>query len=240
MAYTIRHRAAYDPFTNRKPDYMKLEIDNVELNFGKNQILNGVYLKAEVGKITGLLGSNGSGKSSLLHIVFGSLKPKYKLVRINNKPVKKELYKTYQVKFLPQKQIVPNFMTLETVFKLQGVSWDGFNEVFSGFEQYKNSKMAKLSGGERKVVETYMILKAPARFVLLDEPFMHLSPLHIELFTTIIQAEKQHKGIIITDHRYRHIIDIADDIHILKDGRTRLIDKLTELEDHGYLSYGTI
>ena len=72
---------------------MPLEIDNVELYFKTKTIIRGVYLKAETGKITGLLGSNGCGKSCLLKIIFGSLTPKYKLIRVNNKPILKSLYK---------------------------------------------------------------------------------------------------------------------------------------------------
>ena len=49
---------------------MILEIDNIELSFKNKRILNGIYLKAETGKITGILGSNGSGKTSLLNIMF--------------------------------------------------------------------------------------------------------------------------------------------------------------------------
>ena len=57
---------------------MIFEIDNVELYFDDKAILKAAYVKAETGKVTGLLGRNGSGKSSLLKILFGSLKPKYK------------------------------------------------------------------------------------------------------------------------------------------------------------------
>ncbi|WP_394370299.1 ATP-binding cassette domain-containing protein [Salegentibacter maritimus] len=49
-------------------------------------MLHGVYLKAETGKITGVLGTNGSGKSSLLKLFFGSLNSRHKLVRIDNNP----------------------------------------------------------------------------------------------------------------------------------------------------------
>lgn len=62
---------------------MVFELDNVELFFKNKRILNGIYLKAEIGKVTGILGRNGYGKSSLLTIFFGGLKPKYKLLRIN-------------------------------------------------------------------------------------------------------------------------------------------------------------
>ena len=59
---------------------MILEIDNVELYFSTKRVLGGIYLKAETGKTTGILGSNGSGKSCLLNIIFGTLKSKYKLI----------------------------------------------------------------------------------------------------------------------------------------------------------------
>jgi len=52
------------------------ELDNVELYFKNKRILNGIYLKAETGKVTAILGENGCGKSSLLNIAFGNLKPK--------------------------------------------------------------------------------------------------------------------------------------------------------------------
>lgn len=61
---------------------MILEIDNIELAFDQKKILNGIYVKFETGEITGLLGKNGCGKTSLLEIIFGTLKPKYKNIRI--------------------------------------------------------------------------------------------------------------------------------------------------------------
>ena len=65
---------------------MIFEIDNIELSFKEKRILNGIYLKTETNNITGLLGSNGCGKTCLLNILFGSLEPKYKLIRVDNKP----------------------------------------------------------------------------------------------------------------------------------------------------------
>ena len=67
---------------------MILEIDSIELYFKQVRILHGIYLKAETGYVTGILGSNGSGKSCLLSIIFGNLQPKYKCIRINNKLIK--------------------------------------------------------------------------------------------------------------------------------------------------------
>lgn len=219
---------------------MMLEIDNVELYFKTKRILNGIYLKAETKKITGILGSNGCGKTCLLKIIFGNLKPKYKLIRINQKPVLKPLYLTKLVAYLPQHNFIPNRMKVKTAFKLFNVPWDMFVADFESFSIFKNTYFNTLSGGERRVIETYIILKSDRKIVLLDEPFSHLAPLHIEKMKALISEEKQHKAIIITDHMYQHIIDTSDDIYLIKDGHTKLIKNLTELEDYKYLSLGAL
>lgn len=216
---------------------MILEIDNVELYFQAKCILNGIYIKAETGKITGILGSNGSGKSCLLNIVFGNLKSKYKLIRIDGKPVLKPLYQTKNVKLLSQQSFLPR-LKLKTIFKVYNVSWKKFIYKFEGFKKYENLLANKLSGGERRVVEVYLVLKSTGNIVLLDEPFSHIAPVYIETFKELILVEKEHKTILMTDHMYRHIVDICDDIYLLKNGCSKKINNLLELEDYKYLNTG--
>jgi ABC-type multidrug transport system ATPase subunit len=219
---------------------MIFEIDNLELYFDNKRILNGVYLKAETGKITGILGSNGCGKSCLLNIGFGSLKAKYSQVRIDKKPILKPLYQTKLVAYLPQHHFVPNNIKLKTAFKLFQVDWTEFTNAFEEFNPFKNSNFNKLSGGERRVIEVYLILKCSKKIIFLDEPFSHIAPLYIEKIKALIIEEKIKKAIIITDHMYRHIISISDTIYLLKNGCTKLIDDINELEDYKYLSIGTL
>jgi ABC-type multidrug transport system ATPase subunit len=217
---------------------MIFELDNVELYFKNKRILHGIYLKGETGKVTSILGHNGCGKSSLMNIAFGNLNPKYKLVRIDGKPILKPLYKTRFVKFLPQHNFIPKDMKLLYAFKLFELDWNYFINDFEAFEIYKNSKFKNLSGGERRIVETYIILKCESKIVFLDEPFSHVSPLYIEKIKTLITKEKKNKVIILSDHMYRHIIDCSDNIYLLKNGATKKIEKLKELEDYKYLNTG--
>jgi len=219
---------------------MIFEIDNVELYFKEKRVLNGIYLKAETGKVTGVLGSNGCGKSCLLNIAFGNLKPKYKLIRIDKIPILKPLYQTKLVAYLPQYNIIPNTLKIKTALKLFKLTWEDFTTTFESFNKYKNLKFNKLSGGERRLVEIYIILKSNKEIILLDEPFSHLAPLHIEKIKTLISKEKQHRAIIITDHMYNHIVDVSDEIYLIKGGCTKLIKNLKELEDYKYLSLGTV
>lgn len=219
---------------------MIFEIDNIELTFKEKRILNGIYLKAETTEITGILGSNGSGKTSLLNILFGNLEPKYKLIRVNNKAILKPLYLTKLVAYLPQHHFIPKALKLLTLFKLFKVSWDEFISHFETFGHYKSSKFGKLSGGERRLIETYIILKSDSKLILLDEPFSHLSPLNIEKIKRLILVEKQDKAIVVTDHMYKHILDLADTLYLIKNGNSKLIDNVRELEDLKYLNYSSL
>ncbi|WP_397362136.1 ATP-binding cassette domain-containing protein [Olleya sp. R77988] len=219
---------------------MIFEIDNVELYFKDKRILNGIYLKAETGQITSLLGSNGSGKSCLLHIVFGTLSAKYSLIRIDKKPVLKPLYLTKLAALLPQYHFTPNQAKVIAVFNLFKLKWDDFIVEFPDFIAYKNQKINTLSGGERRVIEIYLILKKKAKIVLLDEPFNGVAPLYIEKIKTLIELEKKEKIIILTDHRYNEVIDVSDTIYLIKNGCSKLINNLSELEDYKYLYQGML
>lgn len=131
-------------------------------------------------------------------------------------------------------------MKLKTIFKLFDVGWDDFILQFDGFKKYINKKINILSGGEQRLIETYLVLKSKSNIVLLDEPFSHLAPLYIVQIKTIIVKEKLNKIIIITDHMYRHIIEISDNMYLLRNGYSKHINNLTELENNNYLNIGSL
>ncbi len=214
-----------------------LEIDSVELSFDQKKILYGVYLKAEIGKVTGVLGRNGCGKTCLLRVLFGDLKPKYKNIRLNGKNLKTKLFKTNLVAYLPQHQLLPNNLKVKKVFNLFQVDWKAFISSFDSFEIHANSKTNELSSGELRVIETYLILNSGKEIILLDEPFSFVAPLYVEKFKLLIQAKKKECAIVITDHFYREILDISDSIYLLKDGHSKLIQSKDDLENEGYINF---
>ncbi len=213
-----------------------LEIDNVELNFGFHEVLKAIYFKAEKGKVTGILGSNGSGKTSLLRIIFGELKPNNKLIRFDKKPFLTPLYKTGFIKYLPQFHFIPKRLTLERVFYFFGVSLNDFLINFPNYKSQEKNRFYSFSGGEKRLIETYIILKSDAKITMLDEPFSHLAPIFVEKIKTLIEIEKQHKIIIITDHLYKDILEISDDIYLLKNGWSKKIKSHDELIHHKYVN----
>ncbi|MGO1585538.1 ATP-binding cassette domain-containing protein [Mesonia sp.] len=214
---------------------MILEVDNIELSYDGKPILDAVYLKAETGKITGILGRNGSGKTSLLSIIYGSTSPKYKLIRVNGQPITKKMYKTGLIAYLPQFSYLPTHITLKRAFYLYEISWKDFVAKFPSFQAFERFRKAEISGGELSLIETYLILRSKAKILLLDEPFSNLSPLYIAHLKEIIQEVKNQKIIILTDHFYNDVLDTADEIYLCKNRKLQLMKNQQELIEHGYL-----
>ena len=99
-----------------------------------------------------------------------------------------------------------------------------------------NKKSKQLSGGERRILEIFLIIFSNAKYILLDEPFNGVAPIHKEEIKKIIIAQSKNKGFIITDHDYRNILDIATKIVLIHDGRTKEIKNNDELIRYGYIS----
>lgn len=215
-----------------------LEIDSVILEFGDRKILQNVYLKSETGKITGILGRNGSGKTCLMNIIYGKLIPAQKSVRLNSKFNPQKHFSNETLTYLPQFNFIPKFLTVERVFKDYKIDFNGFLIYFPEFKKFYKTKINLLSGGEKRIIEIYSILVSDTKFCMLDEPFSQVMPKHIDTIKNLIVKEKERKGIIITDHMYEHIINISDEIYVIKDGRTILIKDIAEIEKLGYARIG--
>ena len=74
---------------------------------------------------------------------------------------------------------------------------------------------------------------------MLDEPFSHVMPVHVEAIKRLIVREKSNKGILITDHLYEHIMDICDELYVLSNAKTYLTKSSDDLETLGYLKKST-
>ncbi|WP_420601626.1 ATP-binding cassette domain-containing protein [Flagellimonas sp.] len=214
---------------------MVLEIDNIELNFGTKRVLSGIYLQAEKGEVTGILGRNGSGKTSLFNILFGSLQPKYKTIRINGKNVNGKLFLSNRIAYLPQHSLLPKGIKVVRAFKLFNADWHAFLSTFETFKVYNNDRISELSSGEIRVIETYLILNLRKDIILLDEPFSFIAPVYIERFKKLIQDKKTESIILMTDHFYRDIMQISNRVYLFKDGSSKLITTKEDLVDNGYI-----
>lgn len=211
----------------------KLEADGIQLHFGNRTILSNVYLKCETGKITGLLGRNGQGKSCLMQIIYGTLKSD-KSIRIDSLSYPEAFKRPDLLLYLPQFNFVPKSLSLKRVFQDFELDFGNFKERFPEFVTNCKDKIGSLSGSGQRLVELYVTVKSCSKFVMLDEPFSHLSPLQIEKVKDLLLEEKTNKGLLISDHMYRQVLEICDNLYVLTNGQTHLSKSLSDIETLGY------
>ena len=144
-----------------------LEIDSAELAFGERRILSGVYLLVETGGVTAVLGRNGCGKSCLMKILSGSLKAGFCSMRIDGKWHRRFTEK--EIRYLPQHPFIPGWLRLERALGDFGLQREDLERWFPEFIPLRGTRIGELSGGEQRILECFIILRSPARFILLDE-----------------------------------------------------------------------
>lgn len=213
-----------------------LEFDSLYLEFGQHRVLSNIFMTCKTNEVVGLLGRNGSGKSCLMRIVFGSLPSSHKSIRINRKHFAGNSKDSIMINYLPQEKFIPPFLSLREILRIYGISHSRLTSYFPEFQELMKQQPNELSGVYRRIAELLIILLFPSKFSLLDEPFSGLMPIHVEKLKEIIVIEKKNKGIIITDHLYSHITEIANKIYLLSSGQTYPITRQEQLIQRGYIS----
>lgn len=212
----------------------KFEADGILLEFGSRRILSDIYFKCETGKIIGVLGRNGQGKTCLMNVVYGNLNALNKSIRFDNVSIYHAYKRPDLLTYLPQFNFIPPGFRLKRIFSDFDLDYSDFENFFPEFKAKKNSIIRNLSGGERRLVEVYVMIKTRSSFSILDEPFSHLMPLQIEKIKEILLDGKKTKGFIITDHMFRQVVDICDELYVLSDGKLHLTKDITDIEKLGY------
>jgi ABC-type multidrug transport system ATPase subunit len=214
-----------------------LEVDSVQKRYDIQSILTDVYLKCETNDIIGLLGRNGSGKSTFLKIIFGIESAEFKFVRIDGVVKTKTSDLFIEISYLSQDNFIPSEFSVKKAISLSinSLQMDEFyNDEM--IQSIRNRKISQLSGGELRYLEIKLVLCNSSKFVLLDEPYNGLSPLMIEKVNTLIKVNAKQKGILITDHNYENVIAISTKLMLMKDGKAHHLKSKEELVSKGYLN----
>lgn len=182
------------------------------------------------------MGLNGSGKSSLMKIIFGDPLTENCSIRIDGKSLNGGRRYPTDIRYLPQHNFIPNHLQIRRVMDDFEVDAYSVLNLFPELQQFINLKVEHLSGGWKRIFEVYLILSSKTKFVLLDEPFSHIMPLHVETIKNLILKEKANKGMLISDHLFEHLLEITDDNYLLKYGQTMRVSDEKDLDEYGYIN----
>ncbi|MDX2444836.1 MAG: ATP-binding cassette domain-containing protein [Bacteroidales bacterium] len=213
-----------------------LHVDSVIKAFGTKQVLTDVFISCRHGEIVGLLGRNGTGKSTLLKIIFGSLSADRKFVKIGDRFINSLFDNRNLLNYLPQDNFLPNHIKISSAIDLfcnskRAVQIKNHDLI----SPLLNKKTKQLSGGEIRLIEIFLIVFSESIYTLIDEPFNGVAPVYKEEIKNIIKEQSKIKGFIISDHDYRNILDVATRTIVIHDGGTKEINDKNELKDWGYI-----
>ncbi|MBC6993431.1 ATP-binding cassette domain-containing protein [Neolewinella lacunae] len=217
---------------------MELQVDQVTIAFGARTVLQDASLQLRRGEIVGLFGRNGSGKSTLLKIIFGTVRAPAAQLRIDGERwAQRELIPAGKVAYLPQQEYLPTGITTRALLPLLFSDGEKLDRIFYAplVEHFAHRKLHDLSVGERKYLGILILCQLDHPFLLLDEPFTMIDPLCKDLIKTLLAESKKVKGILLSDHYYDDVLQIADRSYLLQDGGLVPVAGRADLKRLGYL-----
>lgn len=205
---------------------MKINIDNISKSFDKGLVLNNINLYFESGKVYGLKGRNGSGKTMLLRAISGLILPDKGTIRIDDKILGDDLSFPPSVGvlienpgYIPElsgKENLRNIADIKSV-----VSDKEINEIMKYFDLEPESKkpVKKYSLGMKQKLGLCMAFMEDPELILLDEPMNALDEKAVnDLKDLILKKEKEGKLIIIASHDLEDLEELTDEIIEMQNG----------------------
>ena len=210
-----------------------LELNNISAGYGKKQVLFEVSLAIKQGEIVLLIGSNGSGKSTVLKTVYGLVKANEGKVFFDNENITNlataNLLKRGLL-YVPQKNYCFDELTVKENLEVCGLTlpkgifkerFDYAIQLFAELKPLLNSKPAQMSGGERQMLTLACAMLHKPKMLLLDEPFTGLSPKNMEITIAQILRLNRDLGItfLIVEHNLKQALTMANKVIGLKLGK---------------------
>jgi branched-chain amino acid transport system ATP-binding protein len=210
-----------------------LVLSDIDAFYGDSHVLHGVSLRLGEGRLLGLLGRNGAGKSTSMHVTVGLLPPRRGTVTVYGEPVTgraPEAIAARGVALVPQGRRIFKSLTVRENLAVAGrkprgglpMLWtiDTVSALFPRIGERQRQLAGLLSGGEQQMLAIGRALMSNPRVLLMDEPSEGLAPLIVvEVMATIRRLKEQGLSIVLVEQNARLVLDVADDIVILNTGR---------------------
>ena len=209
-----------------------IEVRNLSFSYGrrKSKVLEDFSMKFDKGSVYGLLGKNGTGKSTLLYLMAGLLRPQTGNVLYKGVDVKKRYPDTLQDIFLvPEEFALPN-VSLKQYVKLNAPFYPNFsdellNACLRDFDMNEDIHLGELSMGQKKKAFMCFALATNTLLLMMDEPTNGLDiPSKSQFRKVIASGMSDDKAVIISTHQVRDIDCLLDHVLIM-DGTNLLLDE---------------
>ncbi|MDL2206758.1 ABC transporter ATP-binding protein [Eubacteriales bacterium OttesenSCG-928-N13] len=224
---------------------MAIEIKGLTKHYGNVQALRGIDLTLEAGKIYGLLGRNGAGKTTMLNILTGRQFATAGSVTLDGAPIAENDESLRQIYMLSEATYYPESMKVREAFKWSAEFYPNFDDPYADelagrFGLNVNSKVNALSTGYNTIFKLIIALACGARVLLLDEPVLGLDANHRDLFyKSLIECyAKTPCCVVISTHLVDEVSPLVEDVVIIHQGTILKSLPREELLTQGYTVTG--
>jgi ABC-2 type transport system ATP-binding protein len=212
-----------------------ISIDNLSFAYRKKPVFDGLNLRFEAGHVYGLLGKNGTGKSSLLRNIAGLLRPKKGDITVNGFTPFERLPVFLQDVFMVPEEFylpdipVPDFIKHYAPFYPR-FNAEKFGNYIAVFEIPSDSTLQNMSYGQKKKVLISFALATNAKVLLMDEPTNGLDIMSKSQFRKILaEALDEERCIIISTHQVKDLENLIDRITIIDDGKILFDENIEQI-----------
>ena len=212
-----------------------LEVSNLSKSYDNKKVLDDISFKITNGKIIGLLGKNGTGKTTLIKLINGLLIPDTGKILINGKEIGIESKK--RVSYLPEKTYLNKYMTINETLDFFETFYDNFSrekalKMFKDLDLDVNQKLSKMSKGMKEKVCLVLVMSREADLYILDEPLGGVDPATRDyILDTILSNFNENASIIISTHLITDVERILDEVIMIDKGKIMLTGDADELRN---------
>ncbi len=203
-----------------------LECKNLCKTYGHKSALNGISLQLQPGKIIGLLGPNGSGKTTFLKLINGLLTPSAGSLLINGKPPGRESKAI--VAYLPERTYLNDSMKVREALRFFADFYSDFDlqraeEMLRNLNIETTARLKTLSKGTKEKVQLILVISRQARLYCLDEPIAGVDPAARDyILRTIINNYNPEASVLISTHLITDIEQVLDEVIFIREGELLL------------------
>ena len=212
-----------------------LEFRGVSKSFGEKRVLKDINLKIEGNKIVGLLGKNGSGKSTMFKLVNDLLTPTEGEVLVDGKPLSPETKNV--ISFLPERSYLDPSMKVSDAIKLFETFYADFDKLKAerlllDLQLDRDMRLSKMSKGMKEKVQLVLVMSRKAKIYILDEPLGGVDPASRDyILQTILKNFEEDAILLISTHMISDIEKILDEVVFIDEGKIVLQDNADELRN---------
>ena len=210
-----------------------VKCNNLCKEFDNKKILKDVNLTIPKGKIIGLLGKNGMGKTTLLKLINDLLTPTSGEVLINGE--KPDINSKKIISYLPERTYLDKSMKISQILTFFNEFYDNFNKekaikLLKDLNLDINSKVSKMSKGMQEKLQLILVMSREAELYILDEPLGGVDPATRDyILDTILSNFNEGASVIISTHLISDIERILDDVIFIDKGEIVLTSSADEL-----------